>query len=475
MVDRWLRTTRIPPNRLAWAGVITGVLVLSAFLGTRASPRYLILLVGAGAVAIFLRKPELGLLAIVVAGLTTPFALSTGTQTEINVTIMLLVVLFGLWLLDMLVVKRHVEVYRSRVFLPLLLLNLAAVLSFLVGQIPWFPASPASLQSQLGGMLVFVLSSAGFLLVAHQIRDLRWLQWLTWSFLAVGALLVLGRLWPQVVPFWRLLSRSALGSMFWLWLVSLSFSQAAFNTTLSRTWRLALIGLTGVTLFLGMTELRFWNSGWLPALVAIVVTLALAYPRIGIPLGIVGGLLVLSRLGTYAEGLITLTNDQYSYLSRIEAWKSLVDIIKVNPVTGLGPANYYWYTPLVPIMGYYNLHFSSHNQYVDLIAQTGILGLVCFLWFMAELASLGWRLRARVPVGFARAYVLGALGGLAGVLVSSMLGDWFLPFIYNIGLAGMRASILGWLFLGGLVALERMYVPAVGSSPSKSQHSKESP
>lgn len=100
----------------AWAGVITGVLVLSAFLGTRASPRYLILLVGAGAVAIFLRKPELGLLAIVVAGLTTPFALSTGTQTEINVTIMLLVILFGLWLLDMLVVKRHVEVYRLWAF-----------------------------------------------------------------------------------------------------------------------------------------------------------------------------------------------------------------------------------------------------------------------------------------------------------------------------------------------------------------------
>ena len=41
------------------------------------------------------------------------------------------------------------------------------------------------------------------------------------------------------------------------------------------------------------------------------------------------------------------------------------------------------------------------------------------------------------------------------MLLSGLLADWFLPFVYNIGLAGLRASILGWVFLGGLVALER--------------------
>jgi len=37
-----------------------------------------------------------------------------------------------------------------------------------------------------------------------------------------------------------------------------------------------------------------------------------------------------------------------------------------------------------------------------------------------------------------------------------MLGDWILPFLYNIGLMGFRASILFWLFTGGLIALARM-------------------
>jgi hypothetical protein len=36
------------------------------------------------------------------------------------------------------------------------------------------------------------------------------------------------------------------------------------------------------------------------------------------------------------------------------------------------------------------------------------------------------------------------------------MGDWFLPFTYNIGFPGFRAAMFAWLFLGGLMALERI-------------------
>jgi hypothetical protein len=77
------------------------------------------------------------------------------------------------------------------------------------------------------------------------------------------------------------------------------------------------------------------------------------------------------------------------------------------------------------------------------------------LW---EIGRLGWRLRSRVPAGFAQAYVYGALGGLVGMVVAGIFGDWFLPFFYNVGLMGFRSSVLGWLFLGGLVSLEQMEI-----------------
>jgi hypothetical protein len=39
---------------------------------------------------------------------------------------------------------------------------------------------------------------------------------------------------------------------------------------------------------------------------------------------------------------------------------------------------------------------------------------------------------------------------------AGLLGDWVIPFYYNIGLEGFRASVIGWMFLGGLIALQRI-------------------
>ena len=135
--------------------------------------------------------------------------------------------------------------------------------------------------------------------------------------------------------------------------------------------------------------------------------------------------------------------------------QTIFQIIKINPIWGTGFANYYQITPFFPISGY-EVSFNSHNNYIDIIAQTGLVGLSCFLWFLWEVGRLGWRLRKKVPSGFAQAYVYGALGGLVGMVVAGMFGDWVLPFFYNIGLAGFRSSMLGWLFLGGLVSLEQL-------------------
>jgi O-antigen ligase len=150
-----------------------------------------------------------------------------------------------------------------------------------------------------------------------------------------------------------------------------------------------------------------------------------------------------------------MASDEYSVSTRLDAWLIMAQIIKISPIWGLGFANYYWYTPLFPIRGY-AVSFNSHNNYVDIVAQTGLVGLVCLLVFFWQAGRLSWRLREQVPAGFARAYLYGALGGLVGTVVVAMFGDWVLPFFYNIGLNGFRSSMLAWLFLGGLVSLEQV-------------------
>jgi hypothetical protein len=43
------------------------------------------------------------------------------------------------------------------------------------------------------------------------------------------------------------------------------------------------------------------------------------------------------------------------------------------------------------------------------------------------------------------------------MLVSGILGDWFLPFLYNIGMDGFQAVGYAWVFLGGLGVIDKLY------------------
>jgi O-antigen ligase len=189
--------------------------------------------------------------------------------------------------------------------------------------------------------------------------------------------------------------------------------------------------------------------------VALFVIIWVARPKWAMPLTMVGvAALILLFQPIYNS--VFIGDNEYSAVTRLEAWRIVGEIIKVNPVLGLGPGNYYNYTLLFPILGWY-VEFNSHNNYVDIVAQTGILGLACFIWFVVVTWQLGWRLRKQVPKdGFTQAFVYGTLGGLAGSVAAGMLGDWVLPFVYNIGIFGLRSSIYAWLFLGGLVAIDQI-------------------
>ena len=129
-----------------------------------------------------------------------------------------------------------------------------------------------------------------------------------------------------------------------------------------------------------------------------------------------------------------------------------------NPITGLAPASYRPYAGAKPLQYYralwWNPQINSHNNYVDLFSHTGLLGLGLFLWFAVELGILGWRLTDRHAAGFTGGYVSGMTAAWVGSLVIMMFADWILPFVYNIGFPGFQASLLVWLFLGGLVAID---------------------
>jgi hypothetical protein len=441
--------------------IILGLLLVSvliAFVGSTGSALALLMIlalpIGVGVFLLFLRWPPLGLLAMI-GSVVIPLS----GPSNSNATFGLAGLLVAIWIVDMMVRQRRIQLVSSLPMLPLIIFCVVAVLAFAVGQLPYYTfAAPAPLGAQIGALSLFILSAGVFLLPAHQIRDIRWLEWMVWLFLAVAAVYIVGLL---VGPIGRytgyIYNIQSTGSIFWVWLAALSFSQAVFNKKLHLYWRLAIGGLFLSSMYASVSDdyMWSWNSGWVPAFAAVAGTLWAFVPQLGIVgvvAGLLGGVVQFQRL----YDMVMVGDNTYSLGTRVDAWIIVWNIAKINPILGLGPANYRSYTPLFPIRGW-AVEFNSHSQYVDLIAQTGLLGLACFLWFFGAAGWLGWQLRTRVPEGFPRAYVYGAIGGVIGTLVSAVFGDWVIPFFYNVNVGGFRSSMLSWLFLGGLVAIQQIY------------------
>jgi hypothetical protein len=359
---------------------------------------------GLAGVLFILREPNFGFVFLLLGAMFSSYSGPSGVNAAVFVIALMLV----LWLMDMLVVKRKFEFINNRALLPVACFIVISLLAFGMGQIPWFIfAKQAPLNAQLGGLAIFILSAGALILAAHRFQDEGWLRKFVWLFILLGAIYIAGRTvgFPYIDRWYQ--RGVTAGSMFWTWLVAMAFSQAVFNSQLKTPVRLLLYILVVVTFYVAIIQAYDWKSGWLPPLVSVAVILSLKYKRlliISMPLVIVmSGILAVSLIAT----------DEYSWGTRVDAWRIVLEISKLNPFLGLGFSNYYWYTPLFPIRGW-SVNFNSHSQYIDLIAQVGVIGLLFFLWILGEAVRLGWRLVNKLPDGFALSYSYGTLAGIAG-------------------------------------------------------------
>jgi hypothetical protein len=249
---------------------------------------------------------------------------------------------------------------------------------------------------------------------------------------------------------------------FWMLLAAVAGGQLFFNQRLSSGWRVFLLAGLGAALVYAFYLERVTASNWIGLGAVLGVLTWLRFPRLR---WLAMALLVL----LIVSGL--LTSVVYDFAGGDEEWDEsggsrlvlagrVVEVTMRNPITGLGPAAYRPYASMKSLHyqgAYYVVpQVSSHNNYVDLFSHVGLLGMALFFWFAAEVTLLGFRLRARFTQGFAAGYVNAMIAVWAGALILMAFADWILPFVYNIGLDGFQVSVLVWLFLGGLVALEQM-------------------
>jgi O-antigen ligase len=458
-----LRHRTVTRYSLIWL-IVLSVMGLALLLGYKASTNWLfLLLAGIGTVAV-LFQPILGLLAIPVTALLINQQIGTGTEVALNVVSLLVPALLVVWFLDM-VRRKEISLVPSATYLPLILFLLASLLSLLVGITTWDPSIPRSngfILVQLAQWGIFVFSAGAFFLSANLIKDEKGLRLLTWTLLLIAGLVAIIRFLPGFgVVVDRIITIAFIRAPLWTLITGLAGGQLLYNRKLTPAWRLFLIILLVYAIYFSFFVNRESSSTWVGVGSALAVLLWLRYPRLR-------WFVVLLIVAMTAAGILfpVIWNFAgggtawfYTGGSRLALVERVIEVTLRNPITGLGPAAYRSYANATPLV-YEHIFWaeprvSSHNNYVDLFAHGGILGLILFGWFCWEIYRIGLRLHRRFNKGFSAGYVNAMLAVGFTSLILMLLADWILPFVYNIGFPGFQASVLIWLFLGGLVALDQ--------------------
>jgi hypothetical protein len=291
-----------------------------------------------------------------------------------------------------------------------------------------------------------VLLPAALLLASNWFTDVRLIAALTAIIMGVGVLALIGYYTDLPTDFLQV------SPLFPTWFCCLGLALALFN----RRMPLALRGLLLVAV---STWIIFHVRG------PVHLGLGLAAQHVGRGPSEPGALAQVGRrpartgllFGVYHQTFVNASFSQErteSLDTRLAAYQQNWQVTSRHLIFGTGPAGYAVY-----YMSYFpDNAMATHNNYVDLVSQTGIVGTVAFLAFLLALGRTARDL-LRLTKGrddFVRAFAVGSAGGLLAMGAAMGLGDWVLPFVYTQTISGFDYAVYSWICLGAMVAMQRI-------------------
>jgi putative inorganic carbon (HCO3(-)) transporter len=227
-----------------------------------------------------------------------------------------------------------------------------------------------------------------------------------------------------------------------------------------KTKALHFFVLCSVFLVLAVALILSWSRGaWLSAGVAMAVVAAAwfwsliasqssagwAQQMRGRALGLLwlgltlGSLLVLegaldhlpltvrARLGSGIEELTTLdvsnaavTDENFATIERLAHWQAALGMWGDYPWLGVGIGNYTAAYPQYALPRWDDPLGHAHNYYLNIAAETGLVGLVAYLLFLAAAFWQAWRASLHTSHPLARGVAIGVLGLLTALSIHSL-------------------------------------------------------
>lgn len=213
----------------------------------------------------------------------------------------------------------------------------------------------------------------------------------------------------------------------------------------------AWLGLViALTVVLFAAPRRLWQGTMLLAMAAVVIGLLWTSGRL--PSTIV------DRLGSVTRELFTLSDvrgvdisiENYAVIERLAHWQAAMNMTRAHPFTGVGLGNFEIVYDSYRLLSWEMSLGHAHNYYLNVLAETGIIGLAVHLFVFMNLLWFTWYTTRVHPDELSRAVAVGLLGTWSYLLVHSLtdnlyVNNIFIHFGFMVGIlavvhAGMPAQ-----------------------------------
>ncbi len=190
----------------------------------------------------------------------------------------------------------------------------------------------------------------------------------------------------------------------------------------------------------------FSRGAWLGITAAMIVMLVISDRRAALAVGCLTGVLVLGAMAggaQYAPAAIqdrfgqlesqvrffdsnqVMVNDSnFATVERMAHWQTGLAMFDAHPFTGVGIGNFNdRFTQFAVNPRFTISEGHAHNYYINAMAETGILGLIAYVWLILTGLWVSYRAVRRSPTLLGRAVGIGAVGVTVALIVHNVVED----------------------------------------------------
>ena len=140
------------------------------------------------------------------------------------------------------------------------------------------------------------------------------------------------------------------------------------------------------------------------------------------------------------------SDDSKTEFTRPRLWQDGLRVFMINPIMGIGTANYKQGLVQCGIKEYF---LPAHNQYIQIAAENGLIGLICYIAILFSGVACSYKIFIGSNIRKLQLLSLGFIGMWSWYLTQSFFATY---------LFGDKFSMMFWLMVGLNAALYRMHL-----------------